>query len=60
MLGKFSSVLGPFLMGWVSFATGNPRYSLFAIMVLFVCGAAVLYFVDEEAGRRAVREVAGP
>ena len=28
-VGRFSAVLGPILMGWVSVATGNPRYSMF-------------------------------
>jgi UMF1 family MFS transporter len=53
MLGKFAVVLGPPLMGAVSVATGNPRYSILAIIVLFVIGAALLYLVDETKGRAA-------
>ncbi len=45
MLGKFAAVIGPFLMGWVSVATGNARYSILAIVVLFIAGGAVLYTV---------------
>ncbi len=46
-------------MGWVGVATGSPRASILAIAVLFVAGAAILSRVDEEAGRRAARELEG-
>lgn len=42
MLGKFAAVLGPLLMGLMSMVTGNPRYSIFAIILLFVGGASIL------------------
>ena len=48
MLGKFAAVIGPFLMGLVAVMTGNPRYSIMAIIVLFVIGAIFLYFAREE------------
>ncbi len=48
MLGKFAAVLGPLLMGWTSIATGNARYSIFAVILLFFVGAVVLHFVKEE------------
>lgn len=48
MLGKFAAVLGPLLMGWTSVATGNARYSIFAVILLFLTGAVVLHFVKEE------------
>ena len=55
MWGKFSVVIGPLLVGWVSVATGNPRYSILAILVLFIAGVGFLYFVDVgEAERRAL------
>ncbi|HQN29417.1 MAG TPA: MFS transporter, partial [Mesotoga sp.] len=47
MLGKFAAVLGPFLMGITSLLTGNSRYSIFAIIFLFVAGAFILTFVKE-------------
>ncbi len=47
MLGKFAAVIGPFLMGLVSVTTGNPRYSIIAVVFLFVSGAAFLYFAKE-------------
>jgi UMF1 family MFS transporter len=56
MLGKFAAVIGPGLVGLVSFATGNPRYSILSVIVLFLAGASVLYFLDEEEGRRLAKE----
>jgi len=57
MLGKFAAVLGPLLMGWVGFATGNPRLSILSIIILFVAGAVLLSQVDEVAGRAAARDL---
>jgi UMF1 family MFS transporter len=48
MLGKFAAVIGPFLMGWVSVTTGNARYSILAVIALFVAGGLVLYTVPAE------------
>jgi UMF1 family MFS transporter len=42
MLGRFAAVLGPVIMGGVSYATGNPRLSILAIIALFAAGAALL------------------
>lgn len=47
MLGKFAAVIGPLLMGWTSMVTGNARSSILVIIVLFLIGAAILYFVRE-------------
>ena len=49
MLGKFAAVIGPFLMGWVSVTTGNARYSILAVIALFVAGGLVLYTVPAES-----------
>jgi len=48
MLGKFAAIIGPFLMGCVSVTTGNPRYSVFAVIALFISGGTILYFVKEK------------
>jgi MFS transporter, UMF1 family len=45
MLGKFATIIGPFLMGWVSIATGSARHSILAVILLFLSGGIVLYFV---------------
>ena len=57
MLGKFAAVIGPILMGLVGVVTGNPRHSILAIVVLFLGGGVILYFVDEEEGSRIAREL---
>lgn len=57
MLGKFAAVIGPVLMGWVSVATGNPRYSILSIMPLFISGVIILSFVDKEKGHRMAEEL---
>ena len=57
MLGKFAAVIGPLLMGWVSLATGNPRYSILSIIVLFIAGGVVLFYVDESQGRQAALDM---
>lgn len=49
MLGKFAAIIGPFLMGWVSISTGNPRYSIFAVIGLFLAGGIVLHMVKDTA-----------
>jgi UMF1 family MFS transporter len=41
-IGRFSAVLGPWVMGSVSLATGNPRLSMLALVLFFVAGAAFL------------------
>lgn len=50
--GKFSAVLGPLIFGAVSSATGNQRYALLAVGLLFALGTALMLTVDEEAARR--------
>ena len=57
MLGKFAAVIGPFLMGWVSIATGNTRYAMLSILMLFVTGIIILSFVDKEAGHKMAEEL---
>jgi UMF1 family MFS transporter len=46
-IGRFSAVLGPVVMGWVSVATGNPRLSMLALIGFFVLGAMFLARVPD-------------
>jgi UMF1 family MFS transporter len=57
MLGKCAAVIGPMLLGWVSLATGNPRYSMLSIGLLLVSGAVILSLVDEKLGQRMAYEL---
>ena len=47
MLGKFASVLGPSLVGWVGLLTGSPRLGLLALLILFGAGAILLWKVPQ-------------
>jgi UMF1 family MFS transporter len=51
MLGKFAAVIGPFMMGTVTLVTGNIRYGILSILVLFVLGGLLLTMVDPREGR---------
>jgi len=57
MLGKFAAVIGPVMMGWVSVLTGNPRYSILSLILLFAIGGYLLYKVDAEEGRKMARSL---
>ena len=57
MLGKFAAVIGPALMGWVAVLTGNPRFGILSIVILFVAGGICLWFVDEQEGVDAVQKL---
>ena len=52
LLGKFAAVIGPVLMGWVGVLVGDSRVSILAVGVLILGGGIILYFVDEQEGRR--------
>lgn len=53
MLGKFSSVVGPFMVGWVSAWTGDSRLSVLSLLLLFLFGLVILSFVSlDERSRR--------
>ena len=45
MLGKFAAVIGPFLMGMVTLLTGSVRLGLLSILLLFLIGGCLLFFV---------------
>ena len=44
MVGKFSAIMGPFLVGYVSVTTGSPRLSILVILVFFILGAGLLRY----------------
>lgn len=45
IFGKYATVIGPVLMGLATLITGNARYGVLSIAVLFVLGFVVLLFV---------------
>ncbi len=56
MLGKLAAVLGPALMGTISLITGNVRYGILSVLILFVLGAFFLAKVDINEGERMAQE----
>ncbi|MCH8895391.1 MAG: MFS transporter [Proteobacteria bacterium] len=59
MLGRFAAVLGPYLVAGVALSTQNSRYAIMAVAPLFLFGAAVLYRVDTDKGRREANALEG-
>ena len=48
LLTKFSAILGPFLVGTVSLMTGEPRWSILVILLMFLSGGLLLLRVPTE------------
>ena len=53
--GKFTSFLGPLLLGIVTQATGSQRWGMSTLLLFFLAGAALLLWVDEDEGVRVGR-----
>jgi UMF1 family MFS transporter len=52
---RYAGVLGPLLFAAMVDATGQSRHAMLAVLGFFVVGAAILVFVDVDAGREAAR-----
>jgi UMF1 family MFS transporter len=55
MLGKFAAILGPFLMGTVTLVTGNIRYGILSLIVLFLIGGFCLWKTDIAKGEEIAK-----
>jgi UMF1 family MFS transporter len=53
---KFSSIFGPLLFTITIALTGSSRNAILSVIVFFVVGAFLLWFVDVEEGQRAARD----
>jgi MFS transporter, UMF1 family len=49
MVGKFGTVLGPLLVGFVAYLTGSSRVSILSLVLLFVAGGLLLLWVKDPA-----------
>lgn len=56
LLGKFAVIIGPLLVAFVALFSHNSRLSIASIAILFILGALLLYFVDEQKVAKEVRE----
>ncbi len=48
LMGKFSSILGPFTFGLVSILTGSQRYAIISLLFFFVTGLILINRVNEK------------
>lgn len=48
MMGKFATVLGPLLVGFVALYSGSSRASIASLVILFVIGGVLLWRVPDE------------
>ena len=49
VFGKFAAITGPFLMGIVGHITGETRWGVLSILLLFIVGGLLLTRVDDPA-----------
>jgi UMF1 family MFS transporter len=53
VFSKFSAIWGPWLFALIRQWTGTARLSIVSLIVFFLVGLVLLYFVDEEKAREA-------
>ncbi len=53
VFSKFSSIWGPWVFAFIRQATGTARLSIVSLIVFFLVGLRLLYFVDETKAREA-------
>jgi MFS transporter, UMF1 family len=56
VIDKFSGMIGPSVIAVVITLTGSSRLGILSVVLFFIVGAALLYFVDVDEGRRTARE----
>jgi UMF1 family MFS transporter len=52
---RYAGILGPAIFAWTIARTGSSRNAILSVLAFFVIGAAILWRVDVEAGRREAR-----
>ena len=50
LLGKFSVIMGPLVIGLAGLLSKNPRVGIGSILIFFILGSVLLYFVNERKG----------
>ena len=55
MLGKFAAIIGPFLVGLVTLITGEQRYGIVSLVILFLVGFILLRKVDEAEAEKEIK-----
>ncbi len=54
-LGKFAAILGPLLVAGIAILTQNPRLAIASVVVFFILGSVLLYFVDEKTISKEIK-----
>jgi UMF1 family MFS transporter len=47
IFGKFAAITGPFLMGMIGWLTGDSRYGILSVLLLFIIGGILLKHVKQ-------------
>ncbi len=55
-LGRFATIFGPLLIGFVAVATESSRLGIASVIIFFVAGGLLLYRVDERKIAEEIRE----
>jgi MFS transporter, UMF1 family len=53
---KFAGILGPLIFTLAIALTGSSRNAILSVLLFFIVGGVLLYFVDVDEGRRNARE----
>lgn len=53
VFGKFAAITGPFLMGIVTQLTGDSRWGVLSILILFIIGGVLLTRVEQQPSKAA-------
>jgi len=56
LCARFSTFVGPLVVGWTGGLALNPRFGILTLVVLFVAGAVLLVMVKPERGRARAQE----
>ncbi len=51
IFGKFAAIVGPLIMSLTTTITGNARFSIFAVIPLFIIGLVILLSINEKIER---------
>ncbi len=58
VFNKLSSIMGPFLYGYISMVTGSARPAILALLIFFVGGLILLWVLNETKARAAQSRLA--
>jgi len=53
IFSKFSAIWGPIVFAIIRQVAGSSRLSIFSLIIFFIAGLVILFFVDEEKAREA-------